>query len=396
MDPSSPVADLTAFYIQEIGALLFGLVFLFLYRQSRVVYFGLWAAAWVLRFLATIFAYGLLSTGHSGWLAPYAIFEFAFAIVLVSAARAGFSAGVKDWRTVLRLIAILPIFVAMVYALGWISRLEAYHASHAIVLCFVYFYNFWLLRKNGGVGARIFRFSLFVLAAAFFEHAVIFLYLFNTGSAPEWARYLHHETYYDFALHCVLAFSAMAMWSESQLDRIRDLGNELDYLRREIKHSLDLDRLTGLFNQSALNARVEQPDGFAGVVAVCDMDNFKDVNDRYGHLVGDEILRNIGNLLKNSIRHEDEAFRWGGDEFVVLFHNQKPGVAVKRMAEIEARLREFRVRGFGALPISFSWGTADASGRPLREALDEADRAMYALKRARAGSENAAARHAPR
>jgi diguanylate cyclase (GGDEF)-like protein len=116
------------------------------------------------------------------------------------------------------------------------------------------------------------------------------------------------------------------------------------------------------------------------------MDNFKDVNDRYGHLAGDEILRNIGNLLQSSIRHEDEAFRWGGDEFVILFHNQQSAVARKRMGDIEARLREFRVRGFGVLPISFSWGTADAQDRALREALDEADRNMYALKRARAGA----------
>ena len=44
-----------------------------------------------------------------------------------------------------------------------------------------------------------------------------------------WAVYLHHETYIDFALHCVLVFSAMAMWSESQIDRIRELGAELDH-----------------------------------------------------------------------------------------------------------------------------------------------------------------------
>jgi len=47
MDPST-IPDTTAFYIQEIGAVLFGMVFLFLYRQSRAVYFGLWAIAWVL------------------------------------------------------------------------------------------------------------------------------------------------------------------------------------------------------------------------------------------------------------------------------------------------------------------------------------------------------------
>ena len=81
------------------------------------------------------------------------------------------------------------------------------------------------------------------------------------------------------------------------------------------------------------------------------MDNFKDVNDSYGHLVGDEILRNVGHLLPASIRKQDEAFRWGGDEFVVLFQNQLSAVAGKRMAEIEARLSGFRVRGVGALPI---------------------------------------------
>ena len=392
MDPSSPVADITAFYIQEIGALLFGMVFLFLYRQSRVVYFGLWAIAWYLRALAAFFGFELLRTSHTGWLSPYATFEFAFVIVLISAARAGFASDVKDWRTVLRLIAVLPMFVTLVYAIGRFAGLEAYQYSQAVLLGFVYFYNFLTLRRQQGLGSRIFRFSLLVLAAAFMEHAIIFLFLYHAGNAPSWARYLHYETYSDFALHCVLAFAAMAMWSESQIDRIRDLGAELDHLRRETRHTLELDRLTGLFNQAALARRVEGPEEFGGVVAVCDMDNFKEVNDRYGHLVGDEILRNIGNLLQASIRHEDEAYRWGGDEFVILFHNQRGDVARKRMAEIEMRLREFRVRGLGILPISFSWGTAETFGRALRDALDEADRSMYTLKRSRAG-ENARARH---
>ena len=387
MDPNSPVADVTSFYIQEIGALLFGLVFLFLYRQSRVVYFGLWSIAWLLRLMASLFAYQLLHTQHPGWLAPYATFEFAFAIVLIAAARAGFGSSMRDWRTILRLIAILPVFVAIVWAYGMYRRLDAYHASHALLLGFIYLYNFFTLRKAGGVGARMFRFSLVVLAAAFFEHAGIMLFLAAHGNGPQWAIYLHHETYIDFALHCVLVFSAMAMWSESQMDRMRDLLSEVDYLRRERKQSLDLDRLTGLMNQAALARLVEQPTEYQGVVVVCDMDNFKDVNDRYGHLIGDEILRNIGNLLQSSIRHEDQAFRWGGDEFVILFHNQRSDVAARRMADIEARLRGFRVRGVGVLPITFSWGTAETHGRALREALDEADRNMYRLKRARAGED---------
>ncbi len=379
------LADLTSFGIQEAGALLFGLVFLFIWRQSQVVYFGLWAAAWLLRFIAAFFSLQLMRTGHPGWLAPYAVFEYAFVIVLISAARAGFASAVKDWRTVLRLIAILPIFVALVWAIGIYGSLAAYQATHALVLSSVYGYNLVALRRNAGAGARMFRFSLLMLSLAFVINAVVFFSVYHSGSAPGWARFLPREAYYDFALHCVLAFSAMAMWSESQMDRVRELNLEVEVVRRESARGQELDALTGLLNQSALARRVEEETGFQGSVVVCDMDNFKEINDSFGHLIGDEILRNIGNLLHGSIRHEDEAFRWGGDEFVILFHNQLADAASKRMLAIEERLSRFRVRGAGVLPISFSWGATEGAGRSLREALDEADRRMYVLKRRKAG-----------
>jgi diguanylate cyclase (GGDEF)-like protein len=369
--------DFLAFYIQEIGALLFGLVFLFLYKQSRVVYFGLWSISWLLRFMAGIFGYQLLRTFSLGWMAPYAVFESGAAIVLIAAARAGYASDIKDWRTVLRLISILPIFVALIYAAGWYSRFDGYRASDALVLCGVYVYNCVSLRKNAGFGARVFRMSLLILAAGFLVRAIVL--------AEGYPFFLNSEPYGEFFFHCVLAFAAMAMWNESQIDRIHQLAGEVDYLRRETEQRLDLDYLTGLLNQAALSRRISQVVAFDGVVAVCDMDNFKDVNDRYGHLVGDEILRNIGNLLRSSIRHEDEAFRWGGDEFVILFHNQRTEVATKRMEVISARLREFRVRGHGVLPITFSWGIAEAAGRVLRDAIDEADQSMYTLKRGKQG-----------
>jgi hypothetical protein len=64
------------------------------------------------------------------------------------------------------------------------------------------------------------------------------------------------------------------------------------------------------------------------------------------------------------------------------------------MVDLETRLRDFRVRGFGILPITFSWGTAEICGRSLRDALDEADRNMYTLKRKRAGSSSSERRPA--
>ena len=91
------------------------------------------------------------------------------------------------------------------------------------------------------------------------------------------------------------------------------------------------------------------------------MDNFKDVNDRYGHLVGDEILRNIGHLLRASIRGEDEAFRWGGDEFVILFHNQNQEVARTPHAEIESA-----AAGFPRARISARCRSPSVGGRRSR------------------------------
>ena len=235
------------------------------------------------------------------------------------------------------------------------------------------------------MGARIFRFSLLVLAAAFFEHAVILIYLYNRGDAPAWAVYLHHETYYRFR-----AALRAGVRRHGDVEREPDRPHHAIWAANWItcaarrKQTLDLDRLTGLFNQAALARRVEEPDGFEGVVAVCDMDNFKDVNDRYGHLVGDEILRNIGNLLQSSIRHEDEAFRWGGDEFVILFHNQRDGDRARAHGRYRIAPARFPRPRLRRAADHLQLGHRGAHGRPLREALDEADRNMYVLKRSRA------------
>jgi diguanylate cyclase (GGDEF)-like protein len=382
-----PGLDLVALNVEILGMVLFGLVFLFLWRHSGIVYFGYWSLAWGLQALALVCVRLYLSTGLVFWLGPYAFFEFAFALALMSAARAGPAKAAGTWRSALRVMLGFPLFLAIVYLLGMQSSFEGFQAMHGLVLGAIYLYSFLVIRGTLGLGGQLFRFSLLCLAVAFLHNAVVFFYLHQRGGHPHWPRYLQYNSLYDFALLTLLAFSAMAMWIENQRDRIHALTSQLDVVRRDSLKNLDLDGLTGLLNQTALEKRLAGAEGFVGVVAVCDMDNFKSINDQYGHLVGDEILRNIGHLLRSSIRQEDEAFRWGGDEFVILFGNQNPSVVRSRMLEIRTRLNEFQVRGYGALPISFSWGTAEASGAPLRQTLDAADHEMYSYKRARPARE---------
>lgn len=378
MPPATP--DLAALYVQILGTLLFCLVFLFLWRQSRIVHFGFWSLAWALRTIALLSLYAWFATRRGQWFIPYAFFELAFALSLVAAARARPLSPRAGWK----LLAAFAILLPAAWLLAMYSSFEDFHAMHALVLGGIYLYGSFAMRassQTAGLGARLFRFTLLCLSIALLHHAAVFYLMHSRGAAPGWAQHLQHSNLYDFALHTLLAFAAMAIWIENQNNRIQEMGDQLDTLRRDSLARLDLDRLTGLMNQAALSKRTGGEGEFSGVVAVCDMDNFKEINDRYGHLIGDEILRNIGNLLRSSIRQEDEAFRWGGDEFVILFRNQRIETVRSRMREIQQRLKEFRVRGHGVLPISFSWGTAEAAGRPLREIVHEADQDMYVYKR---------------
>lgn len=185
---------------------------------------------------------------------------------------------------------------------------------------------------------------------------------------------------------CLLVFFCGALWllfkSLKQKQQLRRLREELARLREEAGQ-VDVDPMTGLLNRYAMARWMEQEQDFQGQVAVCDLDDFKLLNDQYGHLVGDEILHGVGNLVQASIRQQDRAFRWGGDEIVIFFRNLDPELAQARMRSLEERLRRFHVRKHGPVAVHFSWGIASGSGRALQESLEEADHRMYDSKRAK-------------
>jgi diguanylate cyclase (GGDEF)-like protein len=183
-----------------------------------------------------------------------------------------------------------------------------------------------------------------------------------------------------------MALVIIAVRLESQKQQLRALNEELGRLRKDAEGQMDLDPLTGLRNRSALAHWMEEQAGFDGLVVVSDMDDFKQINDSYGHLVGDEILHGVGKLIRASIRDTDLAFRWGGDEFVIFFHTRETKLVDSRMRKIEEHLADFRIRQHGSLPVHFSWGVTSTAGRPLRESVEEADRLMYESKRTRRGS----------
>jgi diguanylate cyclase (GGDEF)-like protein len=136
------------------------------------------------------------------------------------------------------------------------------------------------------------------------------------------------------------------------------------------------DSLTGLINRRALDARL--PDACNGdTLVMCDLDNFKELNDRDGHAAGDRVLADFGALLTASLRGEDTAGRYGGEEFVLLLVETSPEAALDVLSRMRSRWSAIHPS------LTFSSGLAAVSDTtPIDAALLAADEALYASKQA--------------
>jgi diguanylate cyclase (GGDEF)-like protein len=151
------------------------------------------------------------------------------------------------------------------------------------------------------------------------------------------------------------------------------------------------DPLTGLWNrryfEERLREELSRSQRAGGArrfsVMIVDIDDFKRVNDRYGHAVGDTVLKDIGEFLVAHLRNHDVACRSGGDEFSILL----PDLSAADCGHLEDRLRTARAaaNAVAELPIQLSLGTGSwpEVGDSMEGLLAHADRAMYAYKRRR-------------
>jgi diguanylate cyclase (GGDEF)-like protein len=153
----------------------------------------------------------------------------------------------------------------------------------------------------------------------------------------------------------------------------------------------DTDPLTGVANRRKSSEAIEQLARVARrhrqplSLAELDLDQFKQINDRYGHAAGDAVLLRLGELMRRIFRGEDVVARWGGDEFVLAMYGMSREDGVQRVAEtLEALRREdFSAEGINR-PVTFSAGVAlfPDDGEDLRALYRAADDALYQAKAA--------------
>jgi diguanylate cyclase (GGDEF)-like protein len=171
-------------------------------------------------------------------------------------------------------------------------------------------------------------------------------------------------------------------------------------LVRQLEEDASTDGKTGLLNAAAWQDKAGRAVLRSGrgdrpaSVLVLDLDHFKLVNDRFGHLVGDQVLAAVAASVRDEVRDEDLVGRFGGEEFVVLLRGadgEDPRSGARAVAErIRARIAKLRVAVAGAqetvvvqgLSVSIGGATTPRDGHDLAELLEIADAAMYEAKRA--------------
>jgi diguanylate cyclase (GGDEF)-like protein len=192
-------------------------------------------------------------------------------------------------------------------------------------------------------------------------------------------------------LGVVLIFNIYMLYQQHLLGRLRNyLSSQMEIateqrVRAEAFYELAiLDPLTGLYNrrfsEEQLRSEIARADrcGNPLVVLLLDLDNFKDINDRYGHSAGDLVLKEFAQRLSKGTRGSDVAVRLGGDEFLVILPECPP----EKVDIVLSRVKDFEVEtGQDRIPVSSSRGWAQYElGDTAQELMDRADKALYANK----------------
>ena len=193
-----------------------------------------------------------------------------------------------------------------------------------------------------------------------------------------------------------LVFTRRRRFAEQEMEQLENLMSQLIYpLRNAVWYqralkAAKIDTLTGSNNRAAMNEALDREVDLAhrhqSVMSLImfDLDHFKQINDNYGHTVGDDVLRECVECTNQALRSTDTLFRYGGEEFVIIL----PGVNVTGAALAAERLRSviekhvFASRQ-GAIPVTISIGTASITTQDTAKSLIErADNGLYAAKNA--------------
>jgi diguanylate cyclase (GGDEF)-like protein len=387
-------------FIQIAGVLMIAILFFFMTRSIRRTFLDYWTGGWWCLSLSLI-SLGIgfrVQQIQRVSFALYYLFEYGFVFLLFAGCR-NYTTGEKLRAQYLWLIPGAGLVVGLFVTLSGDFNLQ--FIPHAAILATLFAMAFRALRKSlaqgsKGPGLRVMLLALGLLSFDFAHYAVLFSYVrIARRGLP--MRYLQYTSIYDLIFEMLLGFGAVMLVMDYALREVESANRELVAAKDRLEVLARMDPLTEALNRHAFYSLLEkrqnkEPLCVPGCAVVLDIDNLKPINDSLGHAAGDEAIRQVASSIRAVIRSDDLLFRWGGDEFLILFFSIAEAAAHARITEIDSSLAKATLPGSSspiALIVSYGLSPFNSMAE-LESAIDQADSAMYARKQARKEQERRA------
>ena len=206
---------------------------------------------------------------------------------------------------------------------------------------------------------------------------------FHQKGKLEKFEFIENETYHVAAMYMEIDG---VPYSLEMLNRITDetlwsaKGKE-KWVKSIFEHNqkIYIDSVSGLYNRRYYDEQLSELCS-AQALVMLDVDNFKMINDSYGHQTGDAALHMIAQAVKSCVRSSDAVVRYGGDEFVIVLWDIPKNIFERKLAEIQKKVKELRMDDMDGLSFSVSIGGIYGKGKTA-ELLAKADKNMYRAKR---------------
>lgn len=200
--------------------------------------------------------------------------------------------------------------------------------------------------------------------------------------------FLYTEYSFEYKVRLVLVFALVASLASAYQYSTQNLFKKMQELTDELVNIAEEDQLTQLRNRRGIHHQMERiyaqskRDRTSLSLIMCDIDYFKDVNDKYGHEAGDRVLIKVAKVIENTIRKTDIAARWGGEEFLILLPKTNEKEAYIVAEKIRKNILDILVtHEHNQIKVSLSAGVADAKHTSSVDDLVKlADNYMYEAK----------------
>jgi len=183
-----------------------------------------------------------------------------------------------------------------------------------------------------------------------------------------------------------LVLDALTTLSNTVIDELSEANKELEKTKTELEILATTDKLTGIYNRAKLddlfNAEIDRCKRYKNSFgcAIFDLDHFKEVNDTHGHLVGDEVLKNISNVIKSNMRKSDIFGRWGGEEFVLILPEINEEGMIFYLEKLRVIVSNYTNEKVGTRTVSIG-ATLYQKNDTVDSITKRADDALYKAKR---------------